>query len=150
MAIDLQAIKESLPSMVPMVGTLDLAFIELTADSAIMKLPDQPAFRNHLGGPHAGAMFTLGESASGALVLANFADRLESVIPLAVSAEIRYRAVAMGEVTAEARMLATPVDVLKSLDEGERPEFEIRIGITSSGRDTGQMSVTWTLKPVNP
>lgn len=150
MAIDLQAIKESLPSMVPMVGTLDLAFIELTADSAIMKLPDQPAFRNHLGGPHAGAMFTLGESASGALVLANFADRLESVIPLAVSAEIRYRAVAMGEVTAEARMLATPVDVLKSLDEGERPEFDIHIGFTSSGRDTGQMSVTWTLKLVNP
>ena len=150
MAIDLQAIKESLPSMVPMVGTLDLAFMELTADSAIMKLPDQPAFRNHLGGPHAGAMFTLGESASGALVLANFADRLESVIPLAVSAEIRYRAVAMGEVTAEARMLATPVDVLKSLDEGERPEFDIHIGFTSTGRDTGQMSVTWTLKPVNP
>ena len=150
MAMDLQAIKESLPSMVPMVGTLDLAFIELTADSAIMKLPDQPAFRNHLGGPHAGAMFTLGESASGALVLANFADRLESVIPLAVSAEIRYRAVAMGEVTAEARMLATPVDVLKSLDEGERPEFDIHIGFTSSGRDTGQMSVTWTLKLVNP
>ena len=150
MAIDLQAIKESLPSMVPMVGTLDLAFMELTADSAIMKLPDQPAFRNHLGGPHAGAMFTLGESASGALVLANFADRLESVIPLAVSAEIRYQAVAMGEVTAEARMLATPADVLKSLDEGERPEFDIHIGFTSSGRDTGQMSVTWTLKPVNP
>ena len=150
MAIDLQAIKESLPSMVPMVGTLDLAFMELTADSAIMKLPDQPAFRNHLGGPHAGAMFTLGESASGALVLANFADRLESVIPLAVSAEIRYQAVAMGEVTAEARMLATPADVLKSLDEGERPEGDIHIGFTSSGRDTGQMSVTWTLKPVNP
>jgi acyl-coenzyme A thioesterase PaaI-like protein len=150
MSIDLQAIKESLPSMVPMVGTLDLAFIELTADSAIMKLPDQPAFRNHLGGPHAGAMFTLGESASGALVLANFADRLESVVPLAVSAEIRYQSVAMGEVVAEARMLATPVDVLKSLDEGERPEFEIHIGFTSSGRDTGHMSVTWTLKPVNP
>ena len=149
MAIDLQAIKESLPSMVPMVGTLDLAFIELTTDSAIMKLPDQPAFRNHLGGPHAGAMFTLGESASGSLVLANFADRLESVIPLAVSAEIRYQAVAMGEVTAEARILATPVDVLKSLDDGERPEFDIHIGFTSGGRDTGQMSVTWTLKPVN-
>ena len=55
----------------------------------------------------------------------------------------------MGEVIAEARMLATPVDVLKSLDEGELPEFDIHIGFTSSGRDTGQMSVTWTLKPVN-
>ena len=90
MAIDLQGIKDSLPSMVPMVGTLGLEFVDLTADSAIMTLPDQPAFRNHLGGPHAGAMFTLGESASGALVLANFADQLESVTPLAVSAEIQY------------------------------------------------------------
>ena len=69
MAMDLQGIKEALPSMVPMVGTLNLVFIDLTPDSATMKLPDQPAFRNHLGGPHAGAMFTLGESASGALVL---------------------------------------------------------------------------------
>ena len=150
MTIDLQGIKHSLPSMVPMVGTLGLEFVDLTADSAIMALPDQPAFRNHLGGPHAGAMFTLGESASGALVLANFADQLESVTPLAVSAEIQYRAVAMGAVIAEARMSATRGDILTRLGEGQRPEFEIHIEFTSNGRDTGIMTVTWTLKPMTP
>ena len=150
MAIDLQGIKDSLPSMVPMVGTLGLEFVDLTADSAIMTLPDQPAFRNHLGGPHAGAMFTLGESASGALVLANFADQLESVTPLAVSAEIQYRAVAMGAVIAEARMSATRGDILTRLGEGQRPELEIHIEFTSNGRNTGNMTVTWTLKPVTP
>ena len=112
-----------------------------------MTLPDQPAFRNHLGGPHAGAMFTLGESASGALVLANFADQLESVTPLAVSAEIQYRAVAMGAVIADARMSATRGDILTRLGEGERPEFDIHIEFTSNGRNTGNMTVRWTLKP---
>ena len=150
MTIDLQGIKESLPSVVPMVGTLGLEFVDLTADSAIMTLPDQPAFRNHLGGPHAGAMFTLGESTSGALVLANFADQLGSVTPLAVSAEIQYRAVAMGAVIAEARMSATRGDILTRLGEGQRPEFEIHIEFTSNGRDTGIMTVTWTLKPMTP
>ncbi len=150
MAIDLQGIKDSLPSVVPMVGTLGLEFVDLTADSAIMTLPDQPAFRNHLGGPHAGAMFTLGESASGALVLANFADQLESVTPLAVSAEIQYRAVAMGAVIAEARMSATRGNILTHLGEGQRPEFEIHIEITSNARNTGNITETTTMKAETP
>ena len=150
MSMNLQGIKDSLASMVPMVGTLGLEFVDLTADKATMTLPDQPAFRNHLGGPHAGAMFTLGESASGALVLANFADQLESVTPLAVCAEIQYRAVAMGAVIADANMSATRGDILTRLGEGERPEFDIHIEFTSNGRNTGNMTVRWTLKPTTP
>ncbi len=150
MSMNLQGIKDSLASMVPMVGTLGLEFVHLTADNATMTLPDQPAFRNHLGGPHAGAMFTLGESASGALVLANFADQLESVAPLAVCAEIQYRAVAMGAVIADANMSATRGDILTRLGEGERPEFDIHIEFTSNGRNTGNMTVRWTLKPTTP
>ena len=49
-----------------------------------------------------------------------------------------------------ARMLATRRDILRSLDEAERPEFKIHIEFTSDGRDTGHMTVTWTLKPVTP
>ena len=34
MSMNLQGIKESLPAMVPMVGTLGLEFVDLTADNA--------------------------------------------------------------------------------------------------------------------
>lgn len=145
--MDLDAVKTMFPSVVPMVGTLDLEFVELTPTTAVMVLPDQKPYHNHLGGPHAGAMFTLAESASGALVLSNFGDRLDTVTPLAVSAEIRYLAVAMGPVTATARMTRTAEEVLAELAEGKRPEFAVDIDLSAGGSQTGQMTVVWTLRP---
>jgi acyl-coenzyme A thioesterase PaaI-like protein len=59
---------ELMAATVPMVRTLDLEFGETTAERAVVRMPDQPDFHNHVGGPHAGAMFTLAESASGAIV----------------------------------------------------------------------------------
>ena len=96
--MDFDAVKASMPTLVPMVGTLDLEFVELDERTAVLRLPDQKPYHNHIGGPHAGAMFTLGESASGALVLGNFADHLAAVTPLAVEANIAYKKVAMGPV----------------------------------------------------
>jgi uncharacterized protein (TIGR00369 family) len=147
MAMDLAAVKTMFPTVVPMVGTLDLQFDELTPTTAVMRLPDQKDYHNHIGGPHAGAMFTLAESASGALVLGNFGDQLARATPLAVSAEIRYLAVAMGEVTATARMSRTAQDILAELDAGNRPEFEVQIDLAAGGRTTGSMTIKWTLKP---
>ena len=135
------------PTVVPMVKTLDLDFVDLTEEEAVMRLPDQKPYHNHIGGPHAGAMFTLAESASGALVLANFGDQMEKATPLAVSAQIRYLAVAMGDVTAQARMTRTAADVLAELDEGKRPEFAVEIDLIAGEKTTGQMTVVWTLKP---
>ena len=138
----------SLPDVVPMVRTLGLEFIELSHTDARMRLPDQPAFHNHVGGPHAGAMFTLGESASGALVLANFGDILDRATPLAVRADIRYLKLARGAVTAHATLRRDPADVLRELATGTRPVFEVEIGFaTDDSTQTGEMTVEWTLKP---
>ena len=79
-----------------MVGTLALEFADLQYDRAVMMLPDQAPYHNHVAGPHAGAMFTLGESASGALVFVNFGDRMGDATPLAVEATIRYLKLAKG------------------------------------------------------
>ncbi|MFN2571281.1 MAG: DNA/RNA non-specific endonuclease, partial [Gemmatimonadales bacterium] len=57
----------------------------------------------------AGAMFALGETASGAVVLANFVDIMDRVTPLAAAADIKYVAVAKGEVTATATIGANGV-----------------------------------------
>lgn len=146
--MDLDVVKASFPQAVPMVGTLSLEFVALDHRTAVMRLADQQEYRNHVGGPHAGAMFTLGESASGALVLANFGDRLADATPLAVEATIRYLKLALGDVTATATISRDPGDVLAELDAGQRPEFRVDIELsTADGTHTGEMVVLWTLKP---
>ncbi|MFG2574247.1 DUF4442 domain-containing protein [Streptomyces sp. NPDC048481] len=142
------SIGEMLAATVPMARTLNLEFIEAGPERAVVALPDQGDFHNHVGGPHAGAMFTLGESASGAIVLAAFGDQLSRAVPLAVGAEIAYRKLAMGVVTATATLGRPAAEVVAELDAGERPEFPVAIEIRrADGAVTGEMTVTWTLRP---
>ncbi|MET8702362.1 DUF4442 domain-containing protein [Kitasatospora sp. NPDC058032] len=137
-----------LDSTVPMARTLKLEYLETTPERAVLRLPDQPEYHNHVGGPHAGAMFTLAESASGCIVLGAFGDQLSRAVPLAVSAEISYKKLAMGAVTATAVLGRPAADIVAELDKGERPEFPVTVEITrADGAVTGVMTVIWTLRP---
>ncbi|WP_055591263.1 DUF4442 domain-containing protein [Streptacidiphilus griseoplanus] len=142
------SIGELLAATVPMARTLKLEYLETSPERAVLRLPDQPDFHNHVGGPHAGAMFTLAESASGCIVLAAFSDQLSRAVPLAVSAEIAYRKLAMGPVTATAVLDRPAAEVVAELDRGERPEFRVTVQITrEDGAVTGEMTIVWTLRP---
>ena len=142
------SVGEMLAATVPMARTLGLQFLETTPERAVVALPDQADYHNHVGGPHAGAMFTLGESASGAIVLAAFGDQLARAVPLAVRAEIAYKKLAMGPVTATATLGRPAAEVVAELDEGHRPEFPVSIAIRrEDGAVTGEMTVVWTLRP---
>ncbi len=139
---------EMLAATVPMVRTLNLEYLETTAERAVLSLPDQAEYHNHLGGPHAGAMFTLAESASGAIVVAAFGDQMARAVPLPVTSEMSFKKVAMGAVTATAVLGRPAADVIAELDEGKRPEFPITVQITrADGAVTGVMTVVWTLRP---
>ncbi|MEV4503022.1 DUF4442 domain-containing protein [Streptomyces klenkii] len=142
------SIGDMLLATVPMAKTLNLVFEEAGAERAVVRLPDQPDYHNHVGGPHAGAMFTLAESASGAIVLAAFGDQLSRAVPLAVSAEIGYKKLAVGPVTATAELGRPVAEVVAELDAGGRPEFPVHVAITrEDGAVTGEMTVVWTLRP---
>ncbi|MER5811879.1 DUF4442 domain-containing protein [Streptomyces sp. NPDC002033] len=148
MSADQMNVGELLAQTVPMAATLNLEFLETTPERAVVRLPDQPAFHNHVGGPHAGAMFTLAESASGAIVLAAFGDQLSRAVPLAVRAEIGYKKLAKGVVTATATLGRPAADVVAELDAGGRPEFPVAIAIQREDEAvTGEMTVIWTLRP---
>ncbi|SCE32393.1 Acyl-coenzyme A thioesterase PaaI, contains HGG motif [Streptomyces sp. SolWspMP-5a-2] len=151
MSTDQMSVGELLAATVPMVRTLNLEYLETTPERAVMELPDQGEFRNHVGGPHAGAMFTLAESASGAIVLAAFGDQLTRAVPLAVNAEIAYKKLALGRVRATATLGRPIADVVAELDEGKRPEFPVTVSLQrEDGAVTGEMTVLWTLRPNNP
>jgi acyl-coenzyme A thioesterase PaaI-like protein len=151
MSVDLSQVSAGVLDAVPFARTLGVEFVEVAANEdpvrAVLRLPDALAVHNHVGGPHAGALFALGETASGAAVLAAFADVLDRAVPLAVRAEIAYRKLALGDVTATARLGRPPADVKAELAGGVRPEFPVQIEIaTAEGRTVAEMTVVWTLR----
>lgn len=154
---DLQTANALLQAM-PLTRALGLWAAQASSTQVVLVLPDGQLGHNHLGGPHAGASYTLAETASGTLVTLAFADRLTSVEPLAVHAEVDYLRFATGELRATATFPG-PVDDARALlddarallDAGRRPELDVAVAVT--GRDgtvTATMTVRWTLRRTRP
>lgn len=144
---DVATLAAGMTQAVPLVRTLGIRFVEATATEVVAELADREDLHNHVGGPHAGVLFSLGETASGAVVLAAFADQLSDTVPLAVGAEIAYRKLAMGPVRATARLARPVEEVLAELEAGTRPEFDVAVEIANAeGVVTAEMTVTWTLR----
>lgn len=146
---DYDAIRSTMPELVPFVKTLGLEYLELSEGRAVLRLLDEPAFHNHVAGPHAGAMFTLAESASGAVVIGSFEDLLATVTPLAASATITYTRLAKGPVTAEAVLGRPAAEVRAELDRtGETVQFPVQVTLrTEDGRTNAEMTISWALRP---
>jgi acyl-coenzyme A thioesterase PaaI-like protein len=151
--MDLQTLASTMTAAIPFVRTLGIQYLEVTHDEAdgvrvVVALSDVAEFRNHVAGPHAGAMFTLGETASGAVVMAAFGDQLARATPLVVNVDMAFRKLALGDVRATARLTHPIADVVADLDAGRRPEFEVSVQLTTlDGTVTGEMTVLWTLRP---
>ncbi|KAA9373603.1 DUF4442 domain-containing protein [Microbispora cellulosiformans] len=132
---------------VPFARLLGITFDSVGPGTAVARMADRADLRNHVGGPHAGALFTLAETASGAAMLSAFGDQLTRAVPLATGAAIRYLKLATGEVTAAATLRAAQEEVVARLDAGERPEFEVGVEIRNAeGVVVTEMTVSWTLR----
>ncbi|GAA5190001.1 DUF4442 domain-containing protein [Rugosimonospora acidiphila] len=147
---DLDALGASMLDAVPFARTIGVEFIAASDDGRCVtaRMSDHPRLHNHVGGPHAGAMFSLAETASGAVVMATFGDQLGRAVPLAVRADIEYRKLAMGAVEATARLDRPRDEVLAELDAGQRPEFTVTVDLTrGDGAVAAQLRIVWTLRP---
>lgn len=138
--------------MIPLVKTLGIHVTEAVMTEsevrAVCTLPDRPEQRNHVGGPHAGAMFTAAESASGGVVQVAFADLISQATPLIMNGGMRFQALALGDIVATATMPVSEIARVRSeLAEGKRPEFFVEVVVTSGDGVTGHLSTHWTLKP---
>lgn len=146
------AINENLRNTVPLVSTLGITIEEVGLDPilAVAFLPDRQEQRNHVGGPHAGAMFTMAETASGAVIQALFADLFDRATPLIMNGEVSYRALALGDIRGFATLRGGSGELTRvrtELDAGTRPEFYIDVEMRSATAVTGILKTHWTLKP---
>jgi len=96
------AIRDGFGMAVPFVRHAGITLREVGCGVATAVLADAAELRNHVGTLHAGALYTLGETASGAAIAGAIAPILEEVRPLAMVARIEYLRPARGEIIATA------------------------------------------------
>jgi uncharacterized protein (TIGR00369 family) len=148
---DFDAIAQGMTQAVPFAGHLGLEITSVAEGKAVVLLPERPELTNHVGSQHAGALFTVAETASGAAFVGAFAERLGEVTPLARSAEISYEKIAKGAIEASATLGVPAVDALATLDAEGKVEFPCEVELTDvSGLLVARATVHWHVRLNKP
>jgi acyl-coenzyme A thioesterase PaaI-like protein len=145
--VDYDAIRAGLSQAIPYNGHVGLELVEVGDGRGVVKLPDEPQLKNHVGSQHAGALFSAGEFASGAAFVGAFVEQMGSITPLARSAEIDYRKLARGEITATGTLSESREALLGRLEADGRVEFPIEVELADAdGQVVAAMTVHWHVR----
>ncbi|HEY8501893.1 MAG TPA: DUF4442 domain-containing protein [Solirubrobacterales bacterium] len=144
---DFDLIAQGMSQAVPFAGHLNLEITSVAEGEATVVLPERPELVNHVGSQHAGALFTVAETASGAAFVGAFAERMGDVTPLARSAEIEYEKIASGPITAIARLGVPAAEALETLDGTGKVEFPCEIELSDgNGTRVATATVRWHVR----
>lgn len=148
---DFDAIAQGMTQAVPFAGHLGLEIAKVEEGRAVVRLPERPELTNHVGSQHAGALFTLAETASGAAFVGAFAERMGEVTPLARSAEISYEKIAKGPIEANAKLGVPAAEALATLDADGKVVFPCEIEmVDGSGLRVATATVHWHVRLNKP
>ena len=119
----------------------------LSTEPALLRLDDDPGLHNHVGGPHAAAIFGLGETAAFVVLLQVFGDLVEAgAIPLVKDAQIGYSAVATGPLLAAAALAVGEEDgVRASVAERGRATFPVEVRFRRESDDVETAVATYRM-----
>jgi acyl-coenzyme A thioesterase PaaI-like protein len=147
MAVDYATMAAGLSQAIPFNVHLGLQTVTVASDHGVVRLPDSEALHNHVGSQHAGALFSAGEAASGAAFVGAFAVILGEITPLAESAEIAYRKLARGEITATGRFTEDRTALIERLNAEGRVRFPIAVELSDAdGTVVAEMTVQWYVR----
>ena len=145
--MDYDAIRAGLEQAVPFNTYLGLEVTEVAPGRGVVVLPDRDELRNHVGSQHAGALFSAGEAASGAAFVGSFVERMSELTPLAASADIAYRKIARGPITATGTLGEDRDALLQRLDADGTVRFEVSVELADGeGTTVAEMTVQWHVR----
>jgi uncharacterized protein (TIGR00369 family) len=148
---DFDAIAQGMTQAVPFAGHLGVEITQVAPGEATVVLPERAELTNHVGSQHAGALFTVAETASGAAFVGAFAERLGDVTPLAKSAEISYEKIAKGPIEAHAKLGVPAADILATLDADGKVVFPCEIELSDAeGQRVATATVHWHVRLNKP
>lgn len=141
-----EKIRQQMMSSLPLVNLLGIKIEEIGPGHARVVMPADPKINNHLGSQHAGAVFTLAETASGAAMAGGFADLILDLRPVAKQAGIQYLKVLQGSTRAEARVKGDIAALKKTLQDEGKVAFPVDVDvIDTEGTLVAQVQVDWYL-----
>jgi acyl-coenzyme A thioesterase PaaI-like protein len=144
--MDYAALAAGMQQAIPFNAHLGLEVLEVGPGLGVVRLPENPALVNHVGSQHAGGLFSAGEAASGGAFVGAFAEKMGEITPLAQRAEIEYRKIARGPVTATARLDDAEARVAE-LEAAGVTRFPVEVELTDGeGNVVAAMTVHWHVK----
>jgi len=145
--MDYDAVRKGLEQAIPYNRHLGLEVTEVADGRGAVRLPEGDHLKNHVGSQHAGALFSAGEAASGAAFVGAFAERMGDITPLARSADVSYRKIAHGPITATGSLGEPKAALLERLDADGRVEFPVEVDLADAeGNTVAAMTVRWHVR----
>lgn len=141
-----KAILEHLRHGVPFANHVGIELISMDEGVGEARLEERPQGLNHVATHHAGALFTLAETASGAAMAGTFLPVLAAVRPVTANAAIRYRRPARGTITATAQVDTPAAALLEELKEKGKVQFRVGVVLRNdAGNEVASMDVDWNV-----
>lgn len=139
-----ELIKRDFGSAVPFAAHARIEVVEVGAGLGIARLHEAPEVHNHIGSVHAGAIFTLGETASAVAMLGAFAEHISSIRPVTVEVTISYLKIARGTLVATARTALPAKQLQDALATQGRATLDLTVDIANDrGGMVAQMKAKW-------
>jgi len=118
----------------------------LSTDPALLRLDAGPQLHNHVGGPHAAAIFGLGETTAFVVLLHVFGDLVEAgVVPLVKRADIDYSAIVTGPLLAAGTLLGDEAGARDSLATRGRASFPVEVRFRREQDDVETAVATYVM-----
>lgn len=137
-------IKANLDTAVPFANHVGVTLLEIADGTASAELEQREEVSNHIKSMHAGAMFTLGEAASGAAMAGALAPVISQMRPVAAVANIAFKKIAMGKLTAYAKTSQQGAELMQTLSQAGKVAFDVVVDIQDANGDAVvEMTVNW-------
>ena len=137
-------IKAQLGTIVPFQNHVGAVLLEVGDGIATAELVQRDEVSNHIQTVHAGAMFTLGEAASGAAMAGALAPVILQMRPVAATAEIAFKKIAKGRLLATAKTARTGAELLAEIESAGKVAFDVAVDIADeAGETVVEMRVNW-------
>lgn len=142
-----EMIRAQLSQAVPFANYVGVEVVEVGDGTGVTALDQRDETSNHIQTQHAGAMFTLGEAASGAALAGAFGPMIFQARPVASGAQISYVKIAEGRLEAHAKTPRPGADLIREMEEAGKVAFDIQVDIRDDEGDTVvTMIVGWHVR----
>ncbi len=142
--IPVDMLKQYFSDNVPFASHSGIQLTDISEGKGVALLPDEDTTKNHIGTQHAGALFTLGEVASGGAAVSALFPVMLTTKPVVTDAQIKFEGAARGAITAEARLPMEASEILAKLQTEDKVSFTVPVEMTNQdGKKVCSMSVEW-------